>query len=126
PTMSMTGDSAVGHYLAKLYGEKWYSCDVEMEAGCGVVPINYKPGGLIHAWQWAIGLEWFLRAADPWRIALSTDHPNGGSFLAYPQLIHWLMSRDARRAALDAVHPRVREGSPLAELDRQYTLGEIC
>ena len=35
-----------------------------------------------HALQWAIGLELFLLAKDPWRVVLSTDHPNGGSFLA--------------------------------------------
>ncbi len=33
------------------------------------------------------GIEWFLRVEDPWKVALSTDHPNGGSFLSYPQII---------------------------------------
>ena len=125
-TTSMTGDSAVGHYLSRLYGARWYSHDVECEAGCGVVPIEYKEKSLIHAWQWAIGLEWLLLARDPWRIALSTDHPNGGSFLAYPQIIRLLMDRTARAEALAQVHPRVRRDSLLANLDRQYTLGEIC
>ena len=48
------------------------------------MPIEYKNTSLIHAWQWAIGLEWYLLVDDPWRVAMSTDHPNGGSFLAYP------------------------------------------
>jgi formylmethanofuran dehydrogenase subunit A len=125
-TTSMTGDSAVGHYLSRLYGTQWYSHDIEWEAGCGIVPIEYKNKSLVHAWQWAIGLEWFLTARDPWRIALSTDHPNGGSFLAYPQIIRLLMDRGSRADALRTVHPAVRERSLLAGLDREYTLGEIC
>ena len=67
-----------------------------METGCGVVPINYDDKNAVHALQWAIGLEWFLRVDDPWQVALSTDHPNGGSFLAYPQIIALLMDRGLR------------------------------
>ena len=116
-----------GHYLSRLLGARWYSHDVECEAGCGVVPIEYRPTSLIHAWQWAIGLEWFLLARDPWRIAaLSTDHPNGGSFTAYPEIIRLLMDRTYRADVLRTVHHTVREKSVLADLDRQYTLSEIC
>jgi formylmethanofuran dehydrogenase subunit A len=46
------------------------------------VPITYKEKSLVHALQWAIGLEWLLLVQDPWCIALSTDHPNGNSFPA--------------------------------------------
>ncbi len=80
----MTGDGPVGYYLSKVYKSKWFSSDIELEAGCGIVPIEYKNTSLIHAWQWAIGLEWYLLVEDPWRVVMSTDHPNGGSFLAYP------------------------------------------
>ena len=65
-----------------------------MEAGCGIAPIEYKNKSLINTLQWAIGLEWYLLVNDPWRMAMSTDHPNGGSFLAYPQIIRLLMDRD--------------------------------
>jgi formylmethanofuran dehydrogenase subunit A len=126
PTTTMTADSAVAHYLSRLHDSPWYSHDIECESGCGIVPIEYKQKNLVHAWQWAIGLEWFLSARDPWRIALSTDHPNGGSFLAYPQIIRLLMDRGSRADALRLVHPKVRERSLLVHLDRQYTLGEIC
>jgi formylmethanofuran dehydrogenase subunit A len=125
-TTSMTGDGPLGYYLHKVTGRKWFSGDTEMEAGCGIVPIQYKNKSFIHATQWAIGLEWYLLATDPWRIAMSTDHPNGGSFLAYPQIIELLMSRDARREALQRVHPRVLKRSVLADLDREYTLDEIA
>ena len=99
-TTSMTADGAVGQYLANLTGRKWLNVDVEQEDGCGVVPITYDDRNYVHALQWAIGLEWFLRVDDPWRIALSTDHPNGGSFLAYPQIIALLMDRGLRAETL--------------------------
>ena len=83
--------------------------DTEMEAGCGIVPITYKDKSLVHALQWAIGLEWYLLMNDPWRIAMSTDHPNGGSFLAYPQIVQLLMDRSYRQDMLKRVHPRVDE-----------------
>lgn len=125
-TTSMTGDGPVGYYLHKVYGTKWYSCDVELEAGCGIVPIEYKNKSLVHAIQWAIGLEWFLSVDDPWRVVLSTDHPNGGSFLAYPQIIRFLMDRTYRRDVLATVHPQVLARTRLADMDRQYSLEEIC
>ena len=89
-TTSMTGDGPLGYYLSKVYKTKWFSSDTELEAGCGIAPIEYKNTSLIHAWQWAIGLEWYLLVKDPWRVVMSTDHPNGGSFLAYPQIIRLL------------------------------------
>ena len=125
-TTSMTGDGPLGYYLHKVTGRKWFSGDTEMETGCGIVPIQYKNKSFIHAMQWAIGLEWYLLMQDPWRVAMSTDHPNGGSFLAYPQIVALLMSRDARREALAQVHPRVLKRSVLPELDREYTLNEIA
>src|SRR5581483_3965915 len=90
-TTSMTGDGPLGYYLHQVTGRKWFNGDVELEEGCGIVPIRYKRGSGIHTTQWAIGLEWLLRTEDPWRLALSTDHPNGGSFLAYPSIIRLLM-----------------------------------
>jgi formylmethanofuran dehydrogenase subunit A len=126
PTTSMTGDGPLGYYLANVYNTKWFSSDTELESGCGIAPIEYRNKSLVHAWQWAIGLEWYLRVADPWRIAMSTDHPNGGSFLAYPQIVRLLMDREYRREVLASVHPQVREHSVLREMDREYNLNEIA
>jgi formylmethanofuran dehydrogenase subunit A len=125
-TTSMTGDGPLGYFLANLYGGKWYSNDTEMETGCGVSPIKYKNKSLVHALQWAVGLEWYLLVEDPWRVVMSTDHPNGGSFLAYPQIIRLLMDRHYRRDCLAACHPAARERSVLADLDREYSLYEIA
>lgn len=125
-TTSMTGDGPLGYYLHNVYGTKWFSADVEMEAGCGIAPIKYRNKSLIHAWQWAIGLEWYLLVQDPWRVVMSTDHPNGGSFLAYPQIIRLLMDSAYRKEILKEVHAAVGQGSALADLDREYTLNEIA
>ena len=122
----MTADGAVGHYLREVTGKKWYNLDVEAETGCGVVPIQYEEKNTIHALQWTIGLEWFLRVSDPWKVALSTDHPNGAPFLAYPQLIALLMSRNLRDEVFARLPERVRSRSALGELDREYSLSEIA
>jgi formylmethanofuran dehydrogenase subunit A len=125
-TTSMTGDGPLGYYLSNVYGTKWASADTEMEAGCGIAPIEYKNKSLVHSLQWAIGLEWYLMVQDPWRVVMSTDHPNGGSFLAYPQIIRLLMDRTWRQDVLKSVNPKVRERSQLADLDREYSLNEIA
>jgi formylmethanofuran dehydrogenase subunit A len=125
-TTSMTGDGPLGYYLHKVTGKKWTSADTEMEAGCGIVPMVYKEKSFVNALQWAIGLEWYLLVKDPWQIGMSTDHPNGGSFLAYPEIIQLLMDRTYRQEILKRVHPRVLERSCLKDLDREYTLNEIA
>jgi len=125
-TTSMTGDGPLGYYLAKIGQHKWYSNDTEMESGCGVSPMKYRNRSLVSGLQWAIGLEWYLLVNDPWRVAMSTDHPNGGSFLAYPQIIRLLMDRSFREETLARCHPQVRARSQLADLTREYTLQEIC
>lgn len=125
-TTSMTADGAVGQFLANLTGRKWLNVDVEAETGCGVVPITYHHRNVVHALQWAIGLEWFLLVDDPWKIGLSTDHPNGGSFLSYPKLIALLMDRGHRADTLANLPAAARERTCLGELSREYSLNEIA
>lgn len=125
-TTSMTGDGPLGYFLHNVYGGKWLSVDTEMESGCGIAPIKYRNKSLVHALQWAIGLEWYLLVEDPWRVVMSTDHPNGGSFMAYPQIIRLLMDSTYRNDVLRSVHPEVMSRCVLADIDREYTLNEIC
>ncbi len=125
-TVAMTGDSAAAEHLAHATGVPLVSHDSHLEGGCGILPIAYKEKNLIHAWQWAIGLEWFLSVTDPWRLCLSTDHPNGAHFTAYPHLMRLLGDAAFRREALARIHPRVRSRSPLAGIDREYSLQELC
>jgi formylmethanofuran dehydrogenase subunit A len=125
-TVAMTGDSAAAEHLSHATGVPLVSHDIHLEGGCGVLPIAYKEKNLVHAWQWAIGLEWFLTVNDPWRLALSTDHPNGAHFTAYPHLMRLLGDAAFRREAMQRIHPKVRSRSPLRNLDREYTLQELC
>jgi formylmethanofuran dehydrogenase subunit A len=125
-TVAMTGDSSAAEHLAHATGTPWMSHDLHLEGGCGVLPIAYREKSLVHAWQWAIGLEWFLTASDPWRIVLSTDHPNGAHFTAYPVLMRLLGDAAFRREAFARIHPAVRKRSPLAGISREYTLQELC
>ena len=125
-TTSMTGDGPLGYFLHKVMGRKWFSADTEMESGCGIVPIVYKDTSMVHSLQWAIGLEWYLLVDDPWRIAMSTDHPNGSSFLAYPEIIALLMDRSRREEVLSRLPEGIRKRCTLGELDREYTMNEIA
>ncbi len=125
-TTSMTGDGPLGHFLHKVTGRKWFNGDTECEGGCGIVPIEYKEKSFVHALQWAIGLEWYLLVNDPWRVAMSTDHPNGGSFLAYPEICALLMSRDYRREVLKRLPEKLRTVCTLPDLEREYSLSEIA
>jgi len=127
PATTITADGPVEYLLHQSSGRKWVNIDIELETGCGIVPIVYKDKAAVTAMQWAIGLELFLLSQDPWRVILSTDHPNGGSFLSYPALIQLLMDRTVRDDRLRQVNPKLLAGSALADgLTREYTLNEIA
>src|SRR5437588_6751039 len=102
---TVTADGPVEHLLYASSGRKWVNVDIELETGCGIVPYAYREQAAVAALQWAVGLELFLLAKDPWRVVLSTDHPNGGTFLSYPELIRLLMDRAYRDERLKAVRP---------------------
>ena len=127
PAMTITADAPVEYLLHKSSGRRWTNIDIELETGCGIVPLIYKDKAAVSALQWAVGLELFLLSADPWRVVLSTDHPNGGSFLSYPALIQLLMDRSVRDEKLKQVNPKLLAGSALADgLAREYTMNEIA
>jgi formylmethanofuran dehydrogenase subunit A len=127
PATTLTADAPVEYLLHKSSGRKWANIDIELETGCGVVPHEYKDRNAVAALQWAIGLELFLLSADPWRVVLSTDHPNGGSFMSYPALIRLLMDRAYRDEQIARVEQKLLSGTALADgLAREYSLGEIA
>jgi formylmethanofuran dehydrogenase subunit A len=99
--------------------------DTECQAGCGVLPFRYRHDQYVHGLLWSIGMELFLRIEDPMQVFLTTDHPNGGPFTAYPHLIHLLTSYDFRMSIFERLHADVRASSPLPSLKREYTLDEI-
>jgi formylmethanofuran dehydrogenase subunit A len=124
--VTITADGPWQHLLYQLTGRKWGNLDVENETGCGIVPYTYKGSNLVNAVQWAVGLELLLLIKDPWRIFLTTDHPNGACFWRYPEIIHLLMNADYRRECLKKLPPKALKRIVLADLDRQYTLSEIA
>jgi formylmethanofuran dehydrogenase subunit A len=125
-SVTITADGPWQHLLYQLTGRKWGNLDVENETGCGIVPYTYKGSNLVNAVQWAVGLELLLLIDDPWRIFLTTDHPNGASFWRYPEIVHLLMHADYRRECLKKLPAKALNRIVLPELDREYSLREIA
>ena len=126
-TVTASGDN-MHQYSAHSHAHpnKWVTMDIECDAGCGVVPFAYKDQSYVNALQWMIGLETFLMIDDPWRVFLTTDHPNGAPFTSYPHLIRLLMDKSFRNDMLATLHPDAQKASHLASLDREYSLYEIA
>lgn len=126
PATTMTADAPMQFGLHQLTGNKWINADIEMETGSGIVPMRYRPSILINAVQWCIGLELLLLVKNPWQVVLTTDHPNGGPFTAYPDIIRLLMDKDYRQARIEKLNPRALRRTQLQDLDREYTMEEIA
>ncbi len=126
-TCTASGDSMRQYNGSKNADPKrWVVMDIECDAGCGVVPFRYRDKSYVNALQWAIGLETFLLVEDPWRIFLTTDHPNGAPFYTYPHLIRLLMDRGFRRETMQRVNQDALKYSTLPMLEREYSLYEIA
>ncbi len=125
-TTTMTGDGPWQFRLWNITGNKWVNSDVEMEAGAGVVPYSFKKDNPANAIQWGIGLELALLINDPWRVYMTTDHPNGGPFTFYPTVISWLMSRQARTDIMREMNKSILRRTSLPNIYREYTFGEMA
>ena len=126
PTCTISSDT-----MTQFNGRKWATPkkwgvrDGDANGG-GVVPFHYKPGSKIAALQWAIGMEMFLAIDDPAQVYMTTDHPNGGPFTAYPDLIAQLMDRSVRQAVIDQLPKEAMEVSSLSSMTREYGYREIA
>ena len=126
-TVTASGDNMMQYRSHKhAHPNKWVCMDIECDAGCGVVPFRYRDSSFVNALQWCIGLELFLLVDDPWRIFLTTDHPNGAPFTSYPHLIRLLMDKSFRDDMLHTINRHARDASRLQGLEREYTLYEIA
>ena len=126
-TVTASGDSMMQHLNAKHANpKKSVIMDIECDAGCGVMPFKYRDQNFVNALQWAIGLELFLSVEDPWRIFLTTDHPNGAPFTCYPHLIRLLMDKTFRNEAFAKLNLDAQAMSNLTSIDREYSLYEIA
>jgi formylmethanofuran dehydrogenase subunit A len=124
--VTITADGPWQHLLYELTGRKWGNLDVENETGCGIVPYVYSDRHLVNAVQWAVGLELLLLIRDPWRVYLTTDHPNGGCFWRYPEILRLLMDVEFRKQEVARLPPEARNRIVLADIDREYSLSEIA
>ena len=125
-TTTMTADGPFEFTLYQLSGHKWVNSDVETETSGGIIPFHYKRNNAVNATQWSIGLELALLIDDPWKVFLTTDHPNGGPFIAYPKIIAWLTSTKARMATLEKCHRKAQKKSLLPSIKRELSLYEIA
>jgi formylmethanofuran dehydrogenase subunit A len=126
-TVTASGDTMMQFKNAPMARpRKWVLGDIECDAGCGVVPFKYREESFVNALQWIIGLEIFLLVDDPWRVSMTTDHPNGAPFTSYPHLIRLLMDKSFRDAQLDTLHADAKTTSALAEITREFSLYEIA
>jgi formylmethanofuran dehydrogenase subunit A len=126
-TVTASGDNMMQHLNTKHANpKKSVIMDIECDAGCGVVPFKYRDENYVNALQWAIGLEIFLSVEDPWRIFLTTDHPNGAPFTCYPHLIRLLMDKPFRDEAFAKLNLDAQAMSNLTSIDREYSLYEIA
>jgi formylmethanofuran dehydrogenase subunit A len=126
-TCTASGDSMRQYAIARSANpKKPVVMDIECDAGCGVVPMRYRDKSYVNALQWAIGLETFLLMEDPWRIFLTTDHPNGAPFYTYPHLIRLLMDKPFRDDMLHKINPDAQKMTIVGSLSREYTLDEIA
>ena len=108
-------------------GIKWINGQVEGESGSGIVPYFFNPKLAVNAIQWAVGLELMLLTKNPWQVFMTTDHPNGGPFTSYPQIIRWLMDKKSRdEVLLNQCSKKASEKSQLKDIDRELTLNEFA
>ncbi|MEM2739529.1 MAG: formylmethanofuran dehydrogenase subunit A [Candidatus Bathyarchaeia archaeon] len=125
-TTTMTGDGPLEFRLFQSLAGKWANADVEVETGAGVVPIRYSRRSYVGTIQWAVGLELALLIDDPWKVCLTTDHPNGGPFTAYPRVTSWLMSSKARSRVMEKANRKALKYTVLPSIDREYTFTDIA
>ncbi len=125
-TTTMTADGPMEYSLHQITGRKWTNHDVELETGSGITPFLYSGKVSVHTLQWAIGMELALLIKDPWKVALTTDHPNAGPFVGYPILISMLMSKKRRDESAADMHSAIYKKAELPSIDRELDLYEIA
>ncbi|MDD1748748.1 MAG: formylmethanofuran dehydrogenase subunit A [Methanothrix sp.] len=123
---TMTADAPLEYGNARLTHNKWSNHDIELEESSGVVPMVYFRKMLVNAVQWAIGLELALLVNDPWKILMTTDHPNGSPFVNYPEVITLLMSKSKRDAEMATLHEQVQTRTGLGGIERELDWTDIA
>ncbi len=126
PATTMTSDGPAQYGLHQRVGGKWVNDDLESESGGGIIPLTFKRNNPLHGTMWVTGLEVFLLVEDPWKVFLTTDHPNAGPFLGYPQVIRLLMDSKYREQEFEKLPASAKKNALLPDLKREYSLEEIA
>ncbi|MFX1244764.1 MAG: formylmethanofuran dehydrogenase subunit A [Promethearchaeota archaeon] len=121
-TTTMTADGPWEWILRGISGSRWVNDDIEVECGGGVVPYVFKKSSRVNAIQWGIGLEIALMVNDPWRVIPSTDHPNAGTFVNYPYIAAWLMSKKARDEVLAEIRRPAKKRMIIPAIDTEWSM----
>lgn len=125
-TTTMTADGPLEYSLHTLMGRKWTNMDVELETGAGITPFLYSSKVSVNSIQWAIGLELALLIEDPWKFALTTDHPNGAPFITYPIVISLLTNAKRREEGISEVHSAVGKRGILPSIEKELDWNDIA
>jgi formylmethanofuran dehydrogenase subunit A len=123
---TMTADGPVQYANARLLKARWSNGDVEVEDTSGVTPLEYHAQSYIHGIMWAIGLELALLTKDPWKVLMTTDHPNGGPYVNYPEVMTLLMSKKKREEAISKIAEKTFERTSIATIDRELDWYDIA
>ncbi len=123
---TMTADAPLEYGNAHLLHAKWSNHDIELEESSGVVPLVYLRKNPVNAIQWAIGLELALLTKDPWKVILTTDHPNGSSFVNYPEVVSLLMSKVKRQEELSNIHELASKRTTLPGIEKEMDWCDIA
>lgn len=122
---AVTADAGFAKKLGK--GKRGFRSELwEADGGFGVLPLKYDAGNAMGATQFLTGLELMLRVGDASRIFLTTDHPNGGPFTAYPYLIRLLTDKAFRDEEIKKLNPKAVSRSAVPSIEREYSLYEIA
>ncbi len=124
-TTTMTADGPWEWILRGISGSRWCNDDIEVECGGGVVPYEFKRSSRVNAVQWGIGLEIALMVNEPWRVFPTTDHPNAGTFVNYPHIAAWLMSRKARESVIGDMKRSAKARMILPSIDTEFSLKDF-
>ncbi len=125
PTLTMTADAPFEFVLYHLERGKWSFADVEAETSAGIVPYVYKKRNYVNTIQWCIGLEVALLVRDPWKVYITTDHPNAGPFTKYPEVVALLMSSKMREEVMRELNQAALGRTALPSLTRELSLEEV-
>jgi formylmethanofuran dehydrogenase subunit A len=123
---TMTADAPQEYGNARLLHTKWSNQDIELEESSGVVPLVYLRKNPVNAIQWAIGMELALLTKDPWKVILTTDHPNGSPFVNYPEVVSLLMSKVKRQEELSNIHELATKRTTLTGIEREMDWCDIA